>query len=260
MQICPCDTWLPWPKMSEQIHSDDLREICGMTDILAVRDAARAACRQSGGALSALLDQQTDGDRILRSASPLPSARRGVEPPAARAGLFHRHGSDWRNHRRRAHVLFCDTEIENGPGPILKPSSPETPEPSERPERAISSSAKSPAAAWGPCSGPRRRPGPRPGRQGSAREAPREPRWSGGSSRKPRSAVSLQHPGIVPVYELGSFADRRPFFTMKLVKGRTLAAAARASAIESADATICRASWRSSSRCARRWPMRTPRA
>ena len=34
----------------------------------------------------------------------------------------------------------------------------------------------------------------------------------------------LQHPGIVPVYELGSFGDRRPYFTMKLVKGRTLAA------------------------------------
>jgi tetratricopeptide (TPR) repeat protein len=33
----------------------------------------------------------------------------------------------------------------------------------------------------------------------------------------------LQHPGIVPVYELGTFADRRPYFTMKLVKGRTLA-------------------------------------
>jgi hypothetical protein len=32
----------------------------------------------------------------------------------------------------------------------------------------------------------------------------------------------LQHPGIVPVYELGRFADERPFFTMKLVKGRTL--------------------------------------
>jgi len=32
----------------------------------------------------------------------------------------------------------------------------------------------------------------------------------------------LQHPGIVPVYELGLMADARPFFTMKLVKGRTL--------------------------------------
>jgi serine/threonine-protein kinase len=34
----------------------------------------------------------------------------------------------------------------------------------------------------------------------------------------------LQHPGVVPVYELGQFPDRRPYFTMKLVKGRTLAA------------------------------------
>jgi tetratricopeptide (TPR) repeat protein/tRNA A-37 threonylcarbamoyl transferase component Bud32 len=33
----------------------------------------------------------------------------------------------------------------------------------------------------------------------------------------------LQHPGIVPVYELGRMKDERPFFTMKLVKGRTLA-------------------------------------
>ncbi len=32
----------------------------------------------------------------------------------------------------------------------------------------------------------------------------------------------LQHPGIVPVYELGTCADRRPYFAMKLVKGRTL--------------------------------------
>lgn len=34
----------------------------------------------------------------------------------------------------------------------------------------------------------------------------------------------LQHPGIAPVYELGQFGDQRPFFTMKLVKGETLAA------------------------------------
>ena len=32
----------------------------------------------------------------------------------------------------------------------------------------------------------------------------------------------LQHPGIAPVYELGQFADKRPFFSMKLVKGETL--------------------------------------
>ncbi len=33
----------------------------------------------------------------------------------------------------------------------------------------------------------------------------------------------LQHPGIVPVYELGLMADDCPYFTMKLVKGHTLA-------------------------------------
>ena len=35
-------------------------------------------------------------------------------------------------------------------------------------------------------------------------------------------AGQLQHPGIVPIHELGTFADDRPYFTMKLVKGRTL--------------------------------------
>jgi hypothetical protein len=34
----------------------------------------------------------------------------------------------------------------------------------------------------------------------------------------------LQHPGVVPVYEVGGAADQQPYFTMKLVKGRTLAA------------------------------------
>src|SRR5439155_154859 len=33
----------------------------------------------------------------------------------------------------------------------------------------------------------------------------------------------LQHPGVVPVYDVGRFGGR-PFFTMKLVKGQTLAA------------------------------------
>src|SRR5262245_50025641 len=36
-------------------------------------------------------------------------------------------------------------------------------------------------------------------------------------------AGQLQHPGVVPVYEMGSLADHGPCFAMKLVKGRTLA-------------------------------------
>jgi tetratricopeptide (TPR) repeat protein len=34
----------------------------------------------------------------------------------------------------------------------------------------------------------------------------------------------LQHPGIVPIHQFGIFEDGRPYFTMKLVKGRTLSA------------------------------------
>jgi len=47
-------------------------------------------------------------------------------------------------------------------------------------------------------------------------------------------AGQLQHPGITPIYELGVFADGRPYFTMKLVKGQTLAAllAARKDALD----------------------------
>jgi serine/threonine-protein kinase len=43
----------------------------------------------------------------------------------------------------------------------------------------------------------------------------------------------LQHPGVVPVYDIGRFGNR-PFFTMKLIKGQTLAhlLAARADPIQ----------------------------
>jgi serine/threonine protein kinase/Flp pilus assembly protein TadD len=35
--------------------------------------------------------------------------------------------------------------------------------------------------------------------------------------------AGLQHPGVVPVHQVGRLADGRPFFVMKLVRGRTLA-------------------------------------
>jgi serine/threonine protein kinase len=33
-----------------------------------------------------------------------------------------------------------------------------------------------------------------------------------------RVTGQLQHPGVVPIYDLGRAADGRPFFAMKLVK------------------------------------------
>jgi serine/threonine-protein kinase len=47
-------------------------------------------------------------------------------------------------------------------------------------------------------------------------------------------AGQLQHPGVVPVYDLGRFGER-PFFTMKLVKGQTLAALLRERADPATD-------------------------
>jgi eukaryotic-like serine/threonine-protein kinase len=44
----------------------------------------------------------------------------------------------------------------------------------------------------------------------------------------------LQHPGVVPVYDIGRFGDR-PFFTMKLVKGQTLAALLKERAAPATD-------------------------
>jgi phosphate binding protein len=38
-----------------------------------------------------------------------------------------------------------------------------------------------------------------------------------------RVGARLQHPGLVPVHDLGRFPDGRPFLTMKIVQGQTLA-------------------------------------
>jgi eukaryotic-like serine/threonine-protein kinase len=38
-----------------------------------------------------------------------------------------------------------------------------------------------------------------------------------------RVTGQLQHPGIPPVHEMGQLADGRPYFSMKLIEGRTLA-------------------------------------
>ncbi|HEY7314137.1 MAG TPA: tetratricopeptide repeat protein [Gemmataceae bacterium] len=45
--------------------------------------------------------------------------------------------------------------------------------------------------------------------------------------REARLTGSLQHPAIVPIHHLGRLADGRPCYTMKLVRGRTLAALLR---------------------------------
>src|SRR5262249_8044780 len=67
----------------------------------------------------------------------------------------------------------------------------------------------------------------------------REPVFGDGGARvrfeeEARYVSQLEHPSIVPVYDLGELPDRRPFFAMKLVHGQTLAEllAARATPAE----------------------------
>ena len=66
--------------------------------------------------------------------------------------------------------------------------------------------------------------GPRPGGQGASERAVRQrgSRVSFGA-RGARITGALQHPNIVPVHNLGRLPDGRLYFTMKLVRGRTLA-------------------------------------
>ena len=45
--------------------------------------------------------------------------------------------------------------------------------------------------------------------------------------REARVTGQLEHPNIVPVYEVGHGTDDQPFYTMRFVRGRTLAEAAR---------------------------------
>ncbi len=40
--------------------------------------------------------------------------------------------------------------------------------------------------------------------------------------REARTTAQLEHPGIVPVFDLGTLDDGRPFYTMQRVRGRTL--------------------------------------
>jgi serine/threonine protein kinase len=68
----------------------------------------------------------------------------------------------------------------------------------------------------------------------------REQVFSDGSARarfeaEVRHVSGLEHPSIVPVYDLGELPDGRPFFAMKLVNGQTLAEALAARATPAED-------------------------
>ena len=120
------------------------------------------------------------------------------------------------------HVLLRDTD--GGPEPPLcRPG-----EASRGRARDTASTARSPAAAWAPSS---RAATPTSAATWPSRSCCDDHRDNPDLVRRfveeAQIGGQLQHPGIVPVYELGTFADRRPFFAMKLVKGRHAGRAAR---------------------------------
>ena len=120
-------------------------------------------------------------------------------------------------------VLLPDTKGNSVESPVVKPSSEEMPPKADR-SAGSSSSARSPGAGWARSS---RGETLTSGRDLAVKvllEAHRDkPELVRRFVEEAQIGGQLQHPGVVPVYELGTFGDSRPYFTMKLVKGRTLA-------------------------------------
>jgi eukaryotic-like serine/threonine-protein kinase len=119
-------------------------------------------------------------------------------------------------------VLLSDAR-NDAEAPVVQPSSPELPVPATRPARVqllgeIARGAM--GAVLKGCD-------PDLGRDLAVKVLLEEHRHRPDLIRRfveeAQIAGQLQHPGIVPVYELGVFGDARPYFTMRLVRGQTLA-------------------------------------
>jgi eukaryotic-like serine/threonine-protein kinase len=120
------------------------------------------------------------------------------------------------------HVLLRDSEIESGPGPILKPSSTEMPQLSERRDRYQFFGEIARGGMGAVLKGRDNDLGRDLAVKVLLESHRHRPELIRRFVEEAQIGGQLQHPGIVPIYELGAFADRRPYFAMKLVKGRTL--------------------------------------
>src|SRR3954453_16530723 len=121
-------------------------------------------------------------------------------------------------------VQLRDTEPFTGPGPVVRPSSAEMPGPSDRLPRLpllgeVARGGMGVIMKGRDCD---------LGRDLAVKVLLEQHRENPDLIRRfveeAQISGQLQHPGVVPVYELGTLADHRPYFAMKLVKGRTLAA------------------------------------
>ncbi len=121
-------------------------------------------------------------------------------------------------------VLLRDADSITDPGPVIQPSSPEIPDPADRSARLQLFGE----IARGGMGAVLKGRDSDLGRDLAVKillESHRDkPEMVRRFIEEAQIAGQLQHPGIVPIYELGAFGDRRPYFAMKLVKGHTLAA------------------------------------
>jgi eukaryotic-like serine/threonine-protein kinase len=121
-------------------------------------------------------------------------------------------------------VQLRDTEPITGPGPVVCPSSAEMPGPSDRLARLQLLGE----VARGGMGAILKGRDSDLGRDLAVKVLLEQHRENPDLIRRfveeAQISGQLQHPGVVPVYELGTLADHRPYFAMKLVKGRTLAA------------------------------------
>ena len=120
------------------------------------------------------------------------------------------------------HILLRDSDLDNGPGPIVKLSSTEIPELSERPDRYQLFGEIARGGMGAVLKGRDNDLGRDLAVKVLLESHRDQPELIRRFVEEAQIGGQLQHPGIVPIYELGTFADRRPFFAMKLVKGRTL--------------------------------------
>ncbi len=120
-------------------------------------------------------------------------------------------------------VLLRDADSLTDPGPVIRPSSDEIPNPAERSARLQLFGE----IARGGMGAVLKGRDADLGRELAVKillESHRDkPEMVRRFIEEAQIAGQLQHPGIVPVYELGAFGDHRPYFAMKLVKGQTLA-------------------------------------
>jgi eukaryotic-like serine/threonine-protein kinase len=121
-------------------------------------------------------------------------------------------------------VTLHDTETADRSEPLERPQSSEMPDPSDRPARLQLFGE----IARGGMGAVLRGRDPDLGREIAVKVIldghRNKPEMVRRFVEEAQIGGQLQHPGVVPVYELGTFGDARPYFAMKLVKGQTFAA------------------------------------